>query len=87
MPSASSTPPPLARGLRPFQRHLAQDYLDLENVRLLVTVSDVTGTRADERLKEDASRQNLILLQEVRHRVANSLQIIASLIMHTAISG
>lgn len=60
------------------------DYLDPENLRLLVTVSDVTEARADEKLKDDASRQNLVLLQEVRHRVANSLQIIASLLMQNA---
>lgn len=60
------------------------DYLDLENVRLLVTVSDVTDARADEKLKDDASRQNLVLLQEVRHRVANGLQIIASLLLQNA---
>ena len=59
-------------------------YLDLENVRLLVAVSDVTDARADEKLKDDVLRQNLILLQEVRHRVANSLQIIASVLLQNA---
>ncbi len=60
------------------------DYLDLDNVRLLVTVSDVTDARAEERLKDDANRRNLVLLQEVRHRVANGLQIIASLLLQNA---
>jgi len=59
-------------------------YLDLENVRLLVTVTDVTDARADEKATTDALRQNLVLLQEVRHRVANSLQIIASVLLHNA---
>jgi two-component sensor histidine kinase len=59
-------------------------YLDLENPRLLVAVSDVTEARADAKAKDDALRQNLVLLQEVRHRVANSLQIIASVLLHNA---
>ncbi|HXA39015.1 MAG TPA: histidine kinase dimerization/phosphoacceptor domain -containing protein [Phenylobacterium sp.] len=59
-------------------------YLDMENLRLLMAVTDLTDTRADERLKDDALRQNLVLLQEVRHRVANSLQIIASVLLQNA---
>ena len=59
-------------------------YLDLENQRLLLAVTDVTDARADEKLKDDTLRQNLVLLQEVRHRVANSLQIIASVLMQNA---
>jgi two-component sensor histidine kinase len=59
-------------------------YLDLENLRLLVAVSDVTDARANEKLKDDALRQNFVLLQEVRHRVANSLQIIASVLLQHA---
>jgi two-component sensor histidine kinase len=59
-------------------------YLDLENHRLLMAVSDVTEARADAKLKDDALRQNLVLLREVRHRVANSLQIIASVLLQNA---
>ena len=59
-------------------------YLDLEQHRLLVAVSDVTDARADQKIKEDALARNTILLQEVRHRVANSLQIIASVLMQNA---
>nr|WP_213981631.1 PAS domain-containing sensor histidine kinase [Sphingomonas sp. dw_22] len=59
-------------------------YLDLEQTRILVAVSDVTDARADAALKEDALRQNSVLLQEVRHRVANSLQIIASVLLQNA---
>jgi two-component sensor histidine kinase len=59
-------------------------YLDLENLRLLMAVVDVTEARADEKEKEEALRQNLVLLQEVRHRVANSLQIIASVLLQNA---
>jgi two-component sensor histidine kinase len=59
-------------------------YLDLAQTRILVAVSDVTDARADAVLKEDALRQNSVLLHEVRHRVANSLQIIASLLLQNA---
>ncbi len=59
-------------------------YLDLENLRLLMSVSDVTQSRADHKIKDDALAQNLVLLAEVRHRVANSLQIIASVLLQNA---
>jgi two-component sensor histidine kinase len=59
-------------------------YLDLENLRLLMAVTDVTDARASAKVKDDALSQNLILLQEVRHRVANSLQIIASVLLQNA---
>ena len=59
-------------------------YRDLETLRLLMAVFDVTETRADQREKDEALRQNLVLLQEVRHRVANSLQIIASVLLQNA---
>lgn len=59
-------------------------YLDLDQLRILAVVSDVTDARADEKRKDDALRQNSILLQEVRHRVANSLQIIASVLLQNA---
>lgn len=59
-------------------------YLDLENVRLLVAVSDVTEARADAKAKEEALQRNVVLLQDVRHRVANSLQIVASVLLQNA---
>jgi PAS domain S-box-containing protein len=59
-------------------------YLDVDNVRLLVAFTDATDARANEKAKDDALRRNLILLQEVRHRVANSLQIIASVLLQNA---
>ena len=52
--------------------------------RVLLAVIDVTEVRADAKVKDDALRQNLVLLQEVRHRVANSLQIIASVLLQNA---
>ncbi len=60
------------------------EYLDLDQTRILVAVTDVTDARADAALKEAALRENGVLLQEVRHRVANSLQIIASVLLQNA---
>lgn len=59
-------------------------YLDLEEVRLLVGVTDITAARADAKARETLSRENSVLLQEVRHRIANSLQIIASVLLQGA---
>ncbi|MGO7039989.1 sensor histidine kinase [Rhizobium acaciae] len=57
---------------------------DLDHIRLLLAITDVTDARAEARLKDDLVRDNAILLQEVQHRVANSLQIIASVLMQSA---
>jgi two-component sensor histidine kinase len=81
-PSALELPNRRARNLIVQARRLT--YLDLEQTRILVAVSDVTDALADAALKEDAARENSVLLQEVRHRVANSLQIIASILLQTA---
>lgn len=54
------------------------------DVRLILAMSDVTEARADARLKDDLIRQKAILLKELQHRVANSLQIIASVLMQSA---
>lgn len=57
---------------------------DIDHIRLLVAVTDVTDARAEARLKDDLVRDKAILLREVQHRVANSLQIIASVLMQSA---
>ena len=57
---------------------------DKQRVRLLVAITDVTDARADARQKDDLIRDKAILMQEVQHRVANSLQIIASVLMQSA---
>jgi two-component sensor histidine kinase len=57
---------------------------DKERVRLVVAMTDVTLVRAEARQKDELIREKAILLQEVQHRVANSLQIIASLLMQSA---
>ena len=60
------------------------DYDDKVRVRLLLAVADVTDARASEKLKDDLIREKAILLREVQHRIANSLQIIASVLLQSA---
>lgn len=60
------------------------DQGDPANVLLLVSVTDVTAARIAEKLKDDLLRDKEVLLQELQHRVANSLQIIASVLMQSA---
>jgi two-component sensor histidine kinase len=57
---------------------------DVDHIRLLLAITDVTEMRAEARLKDDLIRDKAILLREVQHRVANSLQIIASVLMQSA---
>jgi two-component sensor histidine kinase len=49
-----------------------------------MTICDVTEARLAERIKDELVREKAVLLQEVQHRVANSLQIIASVLMQSA---
>lgn len=60
------------------------DYFDAERVRMVLAASDVTEARINEKLKDDLLREKAILLQELQHRVANSLQIVASVLMQGA---
>jgi len=48
---------------------------------LLLAIEDVTDRRGLEREMKDLLRQKDVLLQEMQHRVANSLQIIASILL------
>ena len=59
-------------------------YVDTAKVRLLLTIADVTDARIAEKVKDDLLRDKAVLLQEVQHRVANSLQIIASILLQSA---
>ena len=52
-----------------------------EPVRLVVAVTDVTHARQSAQQIDALVREKHILLQELNHRVANSLQIIASVLM------
>jgi two-component sensor histidine kinase len=56
------------------------------HTNILLGIEDVTVERDLEREKDDLLRQKEVLLDEVQHRVANSLQIIASIIMMKALS-
>ena len=60
------------------------DYFDTENVRVVLAATDVTAARVAEKQKDDLVREKQVLLQELQHRVANSLQIIASVLMQSA---
>jgi two-component sensor histidine kinase len=59
-------------------------YGHADRVRLLMAIADVTDARRDEQESVELRRRNEMLIQEVRHRVANSLQIIASVLMQNA---
>ncbi len=48
---------------------------------ILLAIEDVTRRREAEREKDDLLQQKEVLLQEMQHRVANSLQIIASILL------
>lgn len=48
---------------------------------LLLAIEDVTHRRAAEHEKDELLREKELLLEEMRHRVANSLQIIASILL------
>lgn len=56
------------------------------HTNILLGIEDITVQRDLEREKDDLLRQKDVLLNEVQHRVANSLQIIASIIMMKALS-
>jgi two-component sensor histidine kinase len=54
------------------------------HTNILVGIEDITVQRNLERDKDNLLRQKDVLLDELQHRVANSLQIIASIIMMKA---
>ena len=60
------------------------DYGDDGNVRLILAGADMTDARIAEKIKNDLLKDKEVLLQELHHRVANSLQIIASVLMQSA---
>ena len=52
--------------------------------RILLAVADVTDARAAARVNEKLLQEKAVLVREIQHRVANSLQIIASVLMQSA---
>ena len=60
--------------------------LDYDDDRPLVilTITDVTSARLSAKIKDALVQEKQVLLQELQHRVANSLQIIASVLMQSA---
>ena len=77
----------IRRGQEPRQLVLDARKLDYDergDTRLLLSVADVTDARAADRIRDDLLREKTVLLQELQHRVANSLQIIASVLMQSA---
>jgi two-component sensor histidine kinase len=54
------------------------------HTNILIGIEDITVQRGLESDKDDLLRQKDVLLDELQHRVANSLQIIASIIMMKA---
>jgi two-component sensor histidine kinase len=76
---------PQGRGMRRLVIKAQKlDYGEQAVPRLLMTVSDVTEARLADKIKDDLLREKAVLVQEVQHRVANSLQIIASVLMQSA---
>jgi PAS domain S-box-containing protein len=61
----------------------AREVVSQRNARklILLTIEDVTERRATERETTELLRQKEMLLHEMQHRVANSLQIIASILL------
>src|ERR1700688_1953395 len=51
---------------------------------ILLGIEDITGRRVLEREKEELFQQKEVLLEEMQHRIANSLQIISSIILMKA---
>jgi two-component sensor histidine kinase len=60
------------------------DYAGSTDIRLILSVADVTDARLAEKLKVAALKEKDVLLQELHHHVANSLQIIASVLLQSA---
>jgi two-component sensor histidine kinase len=57
---------------------------DGEPPLVVLALADVTAARLVDKQKDDLLRERQILMQELQHRVANSLQIIASVLLQSA---
>lgn len=64
---------------------LSAHKLDYEGEpRIVLSIADVTAARLADKLKDDLLHEKQLLMQELQHRVANSLQIIASVLLQSA---
>jgi PAS domain S-box-containing protein len=68
-------------GLRVMILNARSIKLDNKNHDIFISVTDITEQRKTQRDKESLMLQKDTLLQEMRHRIANSLQLIASIIL------
>jgi len=59
-------------------------YAGDDRIMVLLSISDVTDARRRESRKDSLVREKAVLLAELQHRVANSLQIIASVLLQSA---
>ena len=60
------------------------DCFEAESVRVVLAITDVTSQRLADKVRDDLVRENQLLLHEIQHRIANSLQIIASVLLQSA---
>lgn len=60
------------------------DYGNETEPRVLLAIADVTAARLAERIRDDLLQEKANLYRELQHRVANSLQIVASVLLHNA---
>lgn len=63
---------------------LKLEYGQPDRPRVILTVTDVTEVLVAAKLRDDILEEKRIHLQELQHRVANSLQIIASVLLQSA---
>jgi two-component sensor histidine kinase len=59
------------------------NYANESSARLILSISDVTEARASDRLRDSMLREKAILLQEIQHRVADSLKVVAAVLLHS----
>jgi len=59
-------------------------YGDPNVTRILMTVCDVTDARLAERVRDDLVREKAVLLNQIQHRITDSLQVIASVLLQSA---
>ena len=59
-------------------------YEGIADTRILLAIADVTDARLAHRIKDDLLLEKANLFQELQHRIANSLQIIASVLLQNA---